>query len=145
MVESLQLIRQIAVRAIVTENFKNQVGQEIQRNLQQIDAELQQLEFKAKRAIVDIEKRTSGAVSTEARTQVESIRQQVDTEKVRLTQMKDEMTSQLQALAELPIGSVITQFTVENPVEVRVGENIFQRLEGGEILVKDGVIQEIRV
>ena len=44
MVESLQLIRQIAVRAIVTENFKNQVGQEIQRNLQQIDAELQQLE-----------------------------------------------------------------------------------------------------
>lgn len=145
MVESLQLIRQIAVRAIVTENFKNQVGQEIQRNLQQIDAELQQLEFKAKRAIVDIEKRSGGAVSTEARTQVDSIRQQVDTEKVRLTQMKEEMTSQLQALAELPIGSVITQFTVENPVEVRVGENIFQRLEGGEILVKDGVIQEIRV
>jgi hypothetical protein len=31
MVESLQLIRQIAVRAIVTENFKKQVGQEIQR------------------------------------------------------------------------------------------------------------------
>jgi uncharacterized phage infection (PIP) family protein YhgE len=145
MVESLQLIRQIAVRAIVTENFKNQVGQEIQRNLQQIDAELQQLEFKAKRAIVDIEKRSGGAVSTEAKTQVDSIRQQVDTEKARLTQMKDEMTSQLQALAELPIGSVITQFTVENPVEVRVGENIFQRLEGGEILVKDGVIQEIRV
>jgi hypothetical protein len=145
MVESLQLIRQIAVRAIVTENFKNQVGQEIQRNLQQIDAELQQLEFKAKRAIVDIEKRTAGAVTTEARTQVDSIRQQVETEKARLSQMKDEMTSQLQALAELPIGSVITQFTVENPVEVRVGENIFQRLEGGEILVKDGVIQEIRV
>jgi hypothetical protein len=59
--------------------------------------------------------------------------------------MKEEMTGQLQALTELPIGSVITQFTVENPVEVRVGENIFQRLEGGEILVKDGVIQEIRV
>ncbi|HEY9754865.1 MAG TPA: YlqD family protein [Oculatellaceae cyanobacterium] len=145
MVESLQLIRQIAVRAIVTENFKNQVGQEIQRNLQQIDAELQQLEFKAKRAIVDIEKRAGGAVTTEARSQVESIRQQVETEKARLSQMKEEMTSQLQALAELPIGSVITQFTVENPVEVRVGENIFQRLEGGEILVKDGVIQEIRV
>jgi seryl-tRNA synthetase len=145
MVESLQLIRQIAVRAIVTENFKNQVGQEIQRNLQQIDAELQQLEFKAKRAIVDIEKRSGGAASAEGKAQMESIRQQVDTEKVRLSQMKDEMTGQLQALAELPIGSVITQFTVENPVEVRVGENIFQRLEGGEILVKDGVIQEIRV
>lgn len=145
MVESIQLIRQIAVRAIVTENFKNQVGAEIQRNLQQIDAELQQLEFKGKRAIADIEKRAGGPMSVEARSQTDTIRQQVESEKMRFSQMKEELQSQLQALGELVIGSVITQFTVENPVEVRIGENIFQRLEGGEILVKDGVIQEIRV
>jgi YlqD protein len=145
MVESIQLIRQIAVRAIVTENFKNQVGAEIQRNLQQIDAELQQLEFKGKRAIADIEKRAGAAMSADARMQADTIRQQVEQEKIRFHQMKEELQSQSQALGELVIGSVITQFTVENPVEVRIGENIFQRLEGGEILVKDGVIQEIRV
>ncbi len=145
MVESIQLMRQIAVRAIVTENFKNQVGAEINRNLQQIDAELQQLEFRGKRAIADIEKRTGGIASAEAKMQVESIRSQIESEKMRLLQLKEEMQGQGQALAELPLGSVITQFTVENPVEVRIGENIFQRLEGGEILVKDGVIQEIRV
>jgi len=145
MVESIQLVRQIAVRAIVTENFKAQVGNEINRNLQQIDAELQQLEFKGKRAISEIEKRAGGAPSGEARIQIDQVRQQVDTEKARLTQMKEEMQGQFQALNELPLGSVVTQFTVENPVEVRVGENIFQRLEGGEILVKDGIIQEIRV
>ncbi len=145
MVESIQLIRQIAVRAIVTENFKNQVSNEIQRNLQQIDAELQQLEFKGKRAIAEIEKRSGGTVTTEARVQIETIRSQVESEKMRLLQLKEEMQGQNQALNELPIGSVVTQFTVENPVEVRVGENIFQRLEGGEILVKDGIIQEIRM
>lgn len=145
MVESIQLMRQIAVRAIVTENFKNQVGAEINRNLQQIDAELQQLEFRGKRAIADIEKRTGGIASAEAKMQVESIRSQIESEKMRLLQLKEEMQGQGQALSELPLGSVITQFTVENPVEVRIGENIFQRLEGGEILVKDGVIQEIRV
>jgi hypothetical protein len=59
--------------------------------------------------------------------------------------LREEMGAQKTALAELPIGSVVTQFTVENPIEVRIGENIFQRLEGGEILVKDGVIQEIRI
>ena len=145
MAESIQLIRQIAVRAIVTENFKSQVGAEIQRNLQQIDAELQQLEFKGKRAISDLEKRAAGNLSPDVRAQMDSVRGQVETEKARLNQMKEEMQGQVQALTELPIGSVITQFTVENPVEVRLGENIFQRLEGGEILVKDGVIQEIRV
>ncbi len=145
MVESIQLIRQIAVRAIVTENFKNQVSNEIQRNLQQIDAELQQLEFKGKRAISEIEKRAQGAITADARVQIETIRGQVEQEKMRLLQLKEEMMGQNQALTELPIGSVVTQFTVENPVEVRIGENIFQRLEGGEILVKDGIIQEIRI
>jgi hypothetical protein len=145
MVESIQLIRQIAVRAIVTENFKSQVSNEIQRNLQQIDAEVQQLEFKGKRAIADIEKRSGGAITTDARVQIETIRGQVEQEKMRLMQLKEEMQGQNQALSELPVGSVVTQFTVENPVEVRIGENIFQRLEGGEILVKDGVIQEIRI
>lgn len=145
MVETIQLMRQVAVKAIVTENFKAQVAGEIGRNLQQIDAELQQLEFKGKRAISDIEKRAGQPVSADARMQIETIRQQVESEKMRLLQLKEEMQAQQQALAELPIGSVVTQFTVENPIEVRIGENIFQRLEGGEILVKDGVIQEIRI
>ncbi len=145
MVESIQLMRQVSVRAIVTESFKNQVAGEISKNLQQIDAELQQLEFKAKRAVADIEKRAISPMSNDTKAQVEAIRQQVETEKMRLAQLKEEMTGQNQALNELPVGSVVTQFTLENPVEVRVGENIFQRLEGGEILVKDGVIQEIRL
>ncbi len=145
MVETIQLMRQVAVKAIVTENFKTQVGNEINRNLQQIDAELQQLEFKGKRAIADLEKRSPNPMPPEIRAQADTIRQQVESERMRLTQLKEEMTGQMQALSELPLGSVVTQFTVENPVEVRIGENIFQRLEGGEILVKDGVIQEIRV
>ena len=145
MVETIQLMRQVAVKAIVTENFKNQVATEINRNLQQIDAELQQLEFKGKRAIADLEKRAGQPVPPEVRIQIETIRQQVEAEKLRLLQLKEEMMAQNQALTELPVGSVVTQFTVENPIEVRIGENIFQRLEGGEILVKDGVIQEIRV
>lgn len=143
MAETIQLVRQVQVKAIVTENFKTQVAGEIGRNLQQIDAELQQLEFKGKRAIADLEKKA--ATAPEARIQMDNIRQQVEAERMRLLQLKEEMTAQQSALSELPIGSVVTQFTVENAIEVRLGENIFQRLEGGEILVKDGIIQEIRM
>ncbi len=48
MVESIQLTRQVAVRAIVTDNFKTQVAEEIARNLQQIETEMQQTEFRIK-------------------------------------------------------------------------------------------------
>ena len=145
MVESIQLTRQIAVKTIVTENFKTQVSEEIARNLQQIETEMQQMEFRIKRAIADLEKRIGSAATAEDRSQVVNLRGQMETEKIRLNQLKEEMQGQSKALMELPIGSVVTQFTLESPIEVRAGENLFQKLEGGEILVKDGIIQEIRV
>jgi len=144
MVDSIQLTRQIAVRTIVTENFKTQVAEEIARNLQQIETEMQQMEFRIKRAIADLEKRTGTAASAEDRSQVVNLRGQMETEKIRLNQLKEEMQGQSKALMDLPVGSVVTQFTLESPIEVRAGENLFQKLEGGEILVKDGIIQEIR-
>ncbi len=64
---------------------------------------------------------------------------------MRLNQLKDEMQGQSKALIALPVGSVVTQFTLESPVEVKIGENLFKKLESGEILVKDGIIQEIRL
>lgn len=145
MVESLPLIRQIAVRAIVTEKFKVQVDSEIKRNLEQLDAEMQQLEFKGKRAIADLEKKAGAQGIVEGHAQIEVVKGQMESERARLLKLKEDMQAQGKAIAELPIGSVVTQFTVESPVDVRVGENIFERLEGGEILVRDGIIQEIKI
>jgi hypothetical protein len=143
MVDSIQLMRQIAVKAVVTENFKIQIGNELNRNLQQIDAELQQLEFKGKRAIADLEKKAGQA--PELRAQIDGVRGQMDSERARLQQLKEDMQGQVRTVSELPLGSVVTQFNIETPIEVRVGENIFQRLEGGEILIKDGIIEQINI
>ena len=145
MVDSIRLMRQIAVKVIVTENFKEQVGSEIRRNLEQLDAELQQLEFRSKRSISDIEKKFGSSLPPESKSQIGSIREQLEAERTRLNQLKTEMQDQNKNLADLAVDSVVTQFTVENLVEVKVGENIFQRLEGGAIIVKDGIIQEIQV
>lgn len=143
MVESIQLMRQIAVKAVVTENFKVQITGELNRNLQQIDAELQQLEFKGKRAIADLEKKAQGAPDLQMK--IESVRGQMEVERARLQQLKEDLEGQGRTVAELPLGGVVTQFTIESPIEVRVGENIFQRLEGGEILIKEGIVEKINI
>lgn len=145
MADSIQLTRQVSIRTIVTENFKTQVSEEIARNLQQIETEMQQMEFRVKRAIADLEKKSSAMASQDDRAQIGNLRTQLEAEKIRLGQLKEDMQGQSKALVELPIGSVVTQFTLESPVEVKVGENLFQKLEAGEILVKDGIIQEIKL
>ncbi len=145
MADSIQLTRQVAIRTIVTENFKTQVSEEIARNLQQIETEMQQMEFRVKRAIADLEKKAGASATVDDKAQIGNLRAQLETEKIRLNQLKEDMQGQSKALVELPIGSVVTQFTLESPVEVKVGENVFQKLEGGEILVKDGIVQEIKL
>ncbi len=103
------------------------------------------MQFRVKRSIAYLEKRSGNLSSADDRSQIGNLRAQLEAEKIRLNQLKEDMQSQSKALVELPIGSVVTQFTLESPVEVKVGENLFQKLEGGEVLVKDGVIQEIKL
>jgi hypothetical protein len=142
--EAIQVIRQVAVKTIVTEQFKSLVAAELEKNTQQIDAELQQLEFRVRRLVADIEKRSTQLLSAETQSQVKAVRDQADQERTRLSQMKNEMETQGKYIADLPLDSQFTQFTLQSPLDLKVGDTIFQKLEGGEIIIKDGVVQEIR-
>ena len=77
--------------------------------------------------------------------QVKNIRDQGEQEQARLSQMKSEMETQGKYIADLPIDSRFTQFSLQSPVELKVGDTIFQKLEGSEIVIKDGVVQEIKL
>jgi hypothetical protein len=142
--EAIQVIRQISVKTIVTEQFKSLVAAELEKNTQQIDAELQQLEFRVRRLVADIEKRSTQLLSAETQSQVKAVKDQADQERTRLSQMKSEMEVQGKYIADLPLDSQFTQFTLQSPVDLKVGDTIFQKLENGEIIIKDGVVQEIK-
>src|ERR1700688_352848 len=101
-------MRQIAIKTIATEQFKTQVASELERNVQQIDVEIQQLEFRSKRLIADIEKRNPQLLSPQAQTEVKNVKQQVDQERIRLTQVKNDMQAQGKYIADLPIDSIFT-------------------------------------
>ena len=54
------------------------------------------------------------------------------------------MVSQKESISHLALNNVIITGSLENYVELRTGENIYDKFHEAEILVKDGVIQEIR-
>ncbi len=144
MVEAIQLLRHVNVKVIVTENFKNQVSNDLNRQIQQYETVIQQIDFEVRRITSEIEKKATPQTALEAKSQIDNVKNQAVAEKQRLTQMRDELLNRKQVLFEMPVGSVVTQFTVESPVQVRLGDDLYQRLESGEILVKDNIIQEIK-
>ena len=127
----MKLKRAVTVKVIVTEEFKNSLKDDLTKTLSQIDSVTSQLEFQLRRYVPDIE-------------QAGKLRREIESERQRHESMKAEVNSRLQEVVGLEIGAEFAQGTVEGQVEVAVGDNLLDKLSGAEIVIKDGVVQEIK-
>ena len=131
-------IRQpVIITAIVTEQLRQEVSAELQEAADEIDKRLQQVEFAAKRVLSELQVR--GDIQ-----QVMAARQQIDREKQRYVDAKEELLRRRDEVAALEDGDEVVRNTTEAPVDVKVGDNIKQILRGVEIVVKDDEVIEIR-
>jgi hypothetical protein len=136
MPQSLNLRRQVLIKAIVTEEFKSQATAELQTALAQVDEQFQQLEFQAKRAVADLEKK--------APDQLPALKGQIEEDRSRLLAAKNDFLQKLNIIGQLELNQEFMQGNVDNFVDVSVGDNLYAKLASPEIVVKDGVVVEIR-
>lgn len=144
MTDSLNLRRQAIIKAIVTDTFKQQASAELQGALQQIDMQMQQLEFQGKRAISDLEKKGISPAGPELTAQLNQLKAQIEQERQNLFSAKNDMMQKLNMIGQLEPGSEFVQGNVDNFVDVKLGDNLYAKLSAPEIIVKDGVVVEIR-
>ena len=142
--DSIQLKRPVAIKAIVTEVFKTNANAEIQNALQQVDLQLQQLEFQSKRAIADMEKRMATPNAGITREQLEGLKGQINNERNRIAGTKAELLQRMEVIKNLELGSEFVQGTVDNYVDVKKGDNLYEKMSNTEVIVKDGIVVEIR-
>jgi len=136
--KSISLKRPVAIKAIVTETFKANASNEIQQGLQQLDLGLQQLEFQGKRAIADLEKKPP------APGEMDNLRAGIEQERQRILMQKNDFLQRLNMISQLELNSEFLQATVENYVEIKEGDNLYDKLSNTEVILKDGVVVEIR-
>ncbi len=144
MTDTLNLRRQAIIKAIVTDTFKQQASAELQGALQQIDMQMQQLEFQGKRAISDLEKKGISPAGPELTAQLNQLKAQIEQERQNLFTAKNDMMQKLNMIGQLEPGSEFVQGNVDNFVDVKLGDNLYAKLSAPEIIVKDGVVIEIR-
>jgi hypothetical protein len=136
--QSISLKRQVAVKAIVTETFKKNASAELQENLKQLDLAMQQLEFQGKKALSELEKQKPSPQ------QIENLKMQIEQERQRLLANKQELLQRLNQIAQLEMNSEFLQGVVDNYVEVKIGDNLYEKMSNTEVILKDGIVVEIR-
>ncbi|MFA4844701.1 MAG: YlqD family protein [Candidatus Margulisiibacteriota bacterium] len=135
--KSLELKRIVMVKAIVTEAFKENLSKELERAIANLDGQLNQMEMQGKTYLEDLKKK--GLMQKAA-----AFKHQFDEEKNRQAASRSDLMMKTEESKRLQIGSEFVQGPLEGPVNVAVGDNLYKKVGGAEIVVKDGIIQEIR-
>jgi predicted RNase H-like nuclease (RuvC/YqgF family) len=142
---NLQLLlkRAINIKAIVTPRWKEEAQQQLQAQINQVDSQLQQLEMQGQRMIAEVRKQTVQPPGPEALQQIENIQLQVNEQKSKLLDQKNQNLQQLQQVQTLELEQEVSQGQIESIFTVEPGENLIQKMQV-EVLLRDGVIEEIR-
>ncbi|MBL0388868.1 YlqD family protein [Tumebacillus sp. ITR2] len=126
----------VAIKLILTEGTKKGITGEINQAIQGIQHELEQIEFQARKALQDAEQHGPEAV--------QGLTARINQERGARMERREQLMQQLVQIQQSEIGAEINGGQVESTVDIRVGDNWEEKVQVNEIVLKDGVVVEIR-
>ncbi len=132
--KGIQVIRKVVVKAIVTDDFKNKLYEELDTSIAQTETRLQQLDFEKKRLSL-----RSGRAPKE-----QVLLNQLENERGRLKSLHQQFSRKREEIEKLELDMEYVQGTIDSPVQIQEGDSFYDLLTKTEIVVKDGNVIEIR-
>jgi len=133
---SLTIKRSIAVIAIVTEKFKEELIAELREAADTTQRKIDQMEFQARRYLADVQKTDHNRALPG--------RQQIEAEKQKHEALKKEFLGKITEIDGLELGTEYPRGTLEGVVDLQEGDNLEDKLGKAELVIKDGIITEVR-
>lgn len=133
--ENLTLIRPILVKVKVTEGYKKVAAAELQEEARRIELELQHLDFQEKKLTAELEKKNPQGIS--------AARRHLGQERQRRVETRQKLLERLKEIGQLETGSEVFYGKMESVVDLKVGDD-WHKLLGVEVVLKDGIVAEIR-
>jgi hypothetical protein len=125
--------RPVILKNIVTEEFKEQLINELTQALNQVDRWFEQEDFRSRRLIAEAERQGAS----------DQVRKELNLERDQQGQVRLNLKRKLDEVSQLTIDSVFISGTYDAPVKIEVGDDIQSKLSQAEIIVKDGVVVEV--
>ncbi|MGQ9730532.1 MAG: YlqD family protein [Candidatus Zipacnadales bacterium] len=133
---SVTIRRNVLLKAIVTDQLKKEVEEELQRAADRVAQRIEELDIAGRRYISDLQRidlqRAMG------------LRQQVEAEKQRQAELRERLLQRREEVGKWQNGEEVVRGTIEGYVEVKEGDNLAVLLGGTVIVVEDDVVKAIR-
>lgn len=124
--KSVTLKRSVTVKAVVTDKFREYMRFEIQSNIQAASQRLGQLDEQLKQASI-----------------APVVREKLTLEREQIQETISELNQRQLGINDWEDGSHFMQGSIDGFVSIALGDNLYEKLGGMEIIVEDGLVKEI--
>lgn len=128
----MKILQAVSVKQVLTEKSKQDLLNKYEENQQQLKKECDQLLFEMKK-LERTRKYSSGGLKTQFDKEIDMRK-----EKIKLIDF------QIEQLDLLPLGSELQDQDIQALVEINIGDNWNHINNGKTIIIKDGIIIDIR-
>ena len=139
---SLTIKRPITVRAVVTPTWKEEAEREISNGIATADQQLAQLEQEGQEVVEQVRRQSANPLDPRVQEQVAQIQQQVASKRAEIEEQKRNLLQQQAQVRDLEMDQIVEQGQLESTCELKVGDNLVQKMQVA-IVVRDGVVQSI--
>ncbi|MGM0608633.1 MAG: YlqD family protein [Candidatus Muiribacteriota bacterium] len=124
---SVVINRKISVKSIVTPELKEELGKQIKDAEKQLNTTMNSLNERVKQV-------------GDNQNLISQIQGEMHKVKIQLSEMNKKKSE----IESLDFGKEFYQGNLESPIEVALGDNLFQKISNGEIIVNNGEVVEFR-
>lgn len=133
----LHLKQNVIVKVVVTEKFKEDFKKELERQLGAAEGKARELKSSLARLVIE-------SAGLQNPSYVETLKARIEEERMLQEAIASELREKIKEIDALPVDSVYPYTVIEGLVDVDVGDNLFKKISGVEVLIKDGVVIEIK-
>lgn len=128
----MKILQTVVVKQILTEKSKQKLLEKYQERKLQMQKESEQLHFELKR------------LEKTKKFQMTSLKNHFEKEIQKRREKEKFLDFQIEQLDILPLGSELKEKEVQAIIDVNVGDNWEERVGQPAIIIKDGIVTEIR-
>ena len=139
---SIPIKRSIAIKAIVTQTWKEDAEKELSQAISGVDQQLSKLEQEGQQIVNNIRSQSVNPLDPRVQEQVSQVQQQVAAKRNEIEEQKRNLLQQQSQVRELKMDDIVDQGQVDSFCDVAVGDNLIEKMQVS-ITVKDGIIQSI--
>ena len=134
--DSIDLKRPVMLKVIMTPEFRQQLVDEAQETIKRLDMNLKALEDEGKKQISALEVNNPERAS--------QMKKQVEIDREQLFRMKGELDWKIKEVQNVEDGAEVPFRIVEGSVQIKIGDDILEKMSRTEVVIKDWKVIELR-